>query len=722
MTMKLLNYTKKLVKEKNLLHSNSFQLPFCMAVFATFLFVWLSIEWSFCLTAPSDPLQYVKHALNAKRGFPFPLRVVNWLWIRLVATLPLHKEMVGPISTLILSSSTLFAATWWLSARMQILSGAVFASIFIISPAWLPIATYTYPMQGLTFFLVLSLIMMDCVNEKHKSIVGGIGGGLATLCKVQGISFLAFLLFNSSKCVSRRLRNVLITGLSFLFTILAVFALIAIIDGFEQVKNMFETFFGGTGNGQFRGRALGGMPDFHAYLFEPAYLYAFAGMILPWITITLKRTRPFALAAVIQMLSLLAIYFITQRGGPLIPSYVLDAFTLGIISFSASIAYLCKFYKIPEKNQLSLGVILLLVVFATITLWGISSLEPRLYFADHLLPWPIFVGSVIGFIAFIFIFVFLSLQKFYPKMKNRQLFFLIAGLGLVFLSLIVRGGEGIRAAVFRAGIAVPYHEIAKLGSELGKDGVLIQTALNSDVKKVSYKLKRIFNTFYLEKSHNNSSVFFSKAGNSIQYRYILTDQLSEINQFNRVFEAGHKLKPEEGYFQALASNLNKGQYSLRNNGSRGDAQLIWNSKDELLSINPVNSNESFMLLLDLSKTDEEALRTNGIFILHAPNISGPVDTVVKLYVQFTIDGKAKRVYGKKEGKVHSLWTIIPKNAEDIFYGWFVKCDVLNESIILPLPIKSHVATLIKDIENKKFPIALFDKKKGMICFGGVGTN
>jgi hypothetical protein len=714
---KQLSKASRFLKSLSVLDFTFFQLPLCMAIFATFLFVLLSLQWSFCLTNASDPLQYVAPALRPEGGFQYLDRVVNWLWIRVVATLPLAPEMVGPVSTLILSSATLFVATWWLAARTQILAGAIFASLFIISPAWLPIATYTYPMQGLTFVLVSTLILMDLVGAKQKAFIGGIGGGLASLCKIQGVTFFGFLFITSLLNPERRWRNIVFVGIGGVVGVLCVFVIIGLIDGAEQVQQIFELFFGSAVEGQFHGRAMGGMPPFHAYLLEPAYLCAFAGMLLPWLIADSKIARPFALAALIQLTGLLAIYFLTQRGGPLIPNYVLDTFTLGIIGFSVSIVCICNLQRISVTTQTILGLLLLLSSFGTVSYFGNHVNKIKLYFANHLLKSSIPAGTILIWIAFFLILSFVILKK-YCNSKSCRSVLIICIIGLLFMGLVFRGGEGVRAAICRVGLSLPYHEIAKISKKLQEEGVLIQIRFNLNVKDVSNRIQKIYNAFYDKEYTQASTNILFENDSSKEYRYVLTDQLSTILAF-KGDKQKYKLSPENNHFEVLVSKLNKVKYGVKNKGYRGDAILSWNAEDEIFQIYPLENEKKFKFLFDLSPVNKNEIQRNDILLLHAPNVKEPADVFVRLYVQFIVNGLPTRIYGEKIGNEHNLWSVIPEKAEDIFYGWFIKTKNLNQKIILPPPITLQTKT--GNFKNKKFPIALIDRQTGNICFDSVGN-
>jgi hypothetical protein len=527
-----------------------------LAFIATSLFASISCQWAFVLTTPSDPLQYVAPALRPEEGFPYIDRIVLWLWIRVVAMLPLPAEMVGGISTLIVSSATLFIVSWWLAVRVQPLAGAIFSVLYIASPMVLGISTYTFPMQPMTLVLVTTVILMDLFPGRYRYLIGGAGGGIASLCKVQGISFLGYLAFEILiNCKARRVRHMIASLLGFILALVIVFALVIAVDNVDQLMAIFKKYLlTNYGKEQFQGRHTGGIPPFYAYLVEPTCIAALAGMVWPWLDQSLKRLRPFAAAATVQSMSLILIYAVTQRGGPIIYNYSLDALVLALVAFSGSVALIFNdIPKITNSSKTLAGLLLLMGAFLTIEVSAYCS-QAAQYWPAHSFYTEIVkiihavdsggsyypgVTAILDLLAAVATWGSLYLYVLSPRLNSTLICKqsgLIAGFVLLLLGVGLRAGAGVNEGKFKKNWSTPYHKICRRIERLSPYATWVSLQVNrASLADGSSRVEKIYDAFYskLESGmHTGGGVTFG--GNEpASFRFLVTDQIDLIKKHSR---------------------------------------------------------------------------------------------------------------------------------------------------------------------------------------------
>lgn len=558
----------------------STNVAFILALFATFLFAMISCQWTFVLTTSSDPLQYVYPALRPQDSFPFLDRIALWFWIRVVALLPIPLEMVGGISTLIITSSTMFIATWWLAKRIQPIAGAIFGGLYMASPLVLGISTYTYPMQLMTLVILVTIVLMDFSNEKWRYFVGGLGWGIACLCKIQGFAFLGFFIYDIFICKNRRFNKLVIASCGFVLSILTIIAIVQVVDGAEQINTIFTTFFlGGFGEKQFNGRGQGSIPPFYKFLLEPTCILAFVGMFWTWVNSRLSRLRPFSVVAAVQTISLILIYVITQRGGDLIYNYSFDALVFGLVAFSGT---LVEDFKETGNHtyhyQLLVGILLLTGVYLLIeTLAYFSQAPVHVYSPGQLfsteITWltKIFesgnAGSL-GFMSYLNILatlatwsgicIFVCLLGRIPTLKRRRPI-VIAGFILLVLGVGVRAGEGIKDGKFRKEWSKPYHKIGRQIEQFQLTPTWVSVKVNrGSISDGSYRAKRIYNAFYSDRAKGLQSKVKVKFGETepLSFRFIITDQIDLITKYFHLETEDMLVGIKNGKFFALVDITN----------------------------------------------------------------------------------------------------------------------------------------------------------------------
>ena len=306
----------------------------------------------FCLTSPSDPLQYVEPAINPNNGFPFFDRLFLWLWIRFFTIFSIAPEEIGGIATLTLTSLTLAIGVWYLIKRAGLLASAIFFFLFVMSPFTTGVSSYTYPTQLLTFVLFTTLILFDLFSElKIKSLILGFGCALAIFSKIQGVAFIFFIVYllNTYKVFNlNRFAASIAIGIGFLLGVIAVASIILIADGPFIFNKIFSYFASSYQNPdgkstfliQAAGRSEGGVPPFYQLLRQGTFFIGFISILLCSFVKNIKspEAKIFSAAAFFQILGLFFIYLVTQRGGPVIENYFMDFVVLSLIPASILIS------------------------------------------------------------------------------------------------------------------------------------------------------------------------------------------------------------------------------------------------------------------------------------------------------------------------------------------------------------------------------------------------
>ena len=90
--------------KKNFLFSSNLY----FATLCTFVFAILVIKNVFVFTAPSDPLQYVKPALDSRITFEFFDRVLLWIILKFFSQFITSAHLITGVTHLFITSFTLF--------------------------------------------------------------------------------------------------------------------------------------------------------------------------------------------------------------------------------------------------------------------------------------------------------------------------------------------------------------------------------------------------------------------------------------------------------------------------------------------------------------------------------------------------------------------------------------------------------------------------------------
>ncbi len=668
--------------------------PIVLATLATSLYIALTMEFAYVLTHAGDPIQYVAPALFPEHGFKYLDRLVVWLWLRLVNfLLPLDPEHIGPVATLIATSLILFASSWWLSKRYGILAGAIFGFMFLVAPVTLALATYTYPTQFMTLGIVVTLVWRDCVKNDLKSMVGGLGATFVVFSKIQGVGFVIYLVYDAFRHGSDKLAGLLKLAGWGLLGLISLITLLWLLQGSEQTLSIVSNYLNqDTVRQQFVGRGLGGMPVFYEYLKEPVVIAALLGVILTRWDEDYKSLRPFAAAAVFQTAFLLAIYWITQRGGPLIYNYSYDAIILGMTAFAGVVSK-----RIPISNRFlgPLCIFLLLLGFTSVMI--LSQFDPPrkpgFYRPDEI--WYSSIGMWSSYIAWLgiglLIFAFLPWRI---KSSRNSATVILLGLASIFTALFIRSGEGISDSQFKKDISEPYHRLGRKIKQTANRPLWIDVEVGRGTvsRKIS-RARRIYQTFYSNGIADapDKEIFFGKIPDEYS-AWLLTNKAENLHQYLSVPRFEYPAFESSQSEAILLSEIKKlNHFPINVARLRGNAKLKVVNKRIILE--PLGPPKKLRLALDFNLESETVKRLDKLLLVSSRNIQIQPSAVLKLFIQYKHKGKKHLFTRKIESSLDRVGvaTYIPTNATKLLFGWRVSAKTMTNEIVLPQIEVSSIA-------------------------------
>lgn len=625
---------------------------------------------------PSDPLQYIGPALSPENGFPFLDRIFLWLWIRLFNTFSISPEYVGAYATLAQVIITYSVSSLWLSHRYGSLSVILFSFLFFGSNAWLSIITYTYPMQGLTMFVVTSLVLFDLFKNREGFLALGAGFTLAIFSKIQGFAFvsgLAYSVYHSMK--NKSFKPLIHWSYGFLIILIGL-SIILYVDG-NPLSAMVERYFQGSASAQFAGRGLGGMPNWHKLLEKPAYLLSFVGLVSVFFV---KKNSPifiFAFVGFSQLIFLLLIYVVTGRGGPVIENYVLDSFTLGAIVFSATVSSFLS----RNANASILLMFLGVVIF-------ISSLVQ--YTFTH-----IDLGIIVSFfISSLVVYLLL------PYLKKKSSIFALYPLFLIFVYFLhYHGIKGIETTEGRIRWVGPYYYIAN--SLMGQDKkFVVDVDLGYGNTDAGQRIKMILSGLY--QSSYSSKVCFDSCS-EFNPDFLITNQMPSLTKYLPIIDDDEQ-NSKTNFIRRYDEINQDASLPFFNDGSRGDGLVNYDksvNKFELipsgLSTFTANFNRNNSIFNSPVRKNHILLKGDSSFKSNA------------MYLQYRLNNKYFRNYGSPINNVHFLLISIPLQASDISYGWHFEDFKQNMDFSRPVIYDANYSAnsesiFILDLNNSLNPL------------------
>ena len=515
-------------------------------IYSTILFfVFIATVFSICFipTTPSDPLQYVSHAISSPPSYPFLDRFLLYVLITLTAKLPLTREFIGPTLTLAISSLILLLSSIWLKFNFGIKSSIYFSALFISSPMIFGIASYTYPTQLLALLIVIStFIGLSQIPEKF--FILGFLYALILFSKVQGIFFIIFPIILIIKGKENFFKKMLIYISGLILGLVFLYLLGIISNPNFSPLNIIQAYFENSGdfNAQFSGRGEGSLPPFYKISLNPVFILAIFGILYPLVLKKFSYLRVFSYAALVQFFGLIFIYAVTQRGGPLIFNYLLDVYILGLIPFSII------FTKSFNVKQIFFYTPIAILVFFCIffSFYPIENITV-------VKQWDINSSYVTLLILILFFYYTILDFKFINK-NYVYLVFSFTALSNLYYS--------ISDGVARIQWSEPYHLTSKALSNLldiHNPNVFLRLNANS-YSDGTWRLNSVFSTFYTQLNPKIIPSFNSTVSSFSEKSTFITDSpytfskliSTSLLKYSQVYEFDAK----EGYLNSVIIPVN----------------------------------------------------------------------------------------------------------------------------------------------------------------------
>ena len=518
-------------------NSNNFNLELFFSLFLVFLFLSILLNYNLILkVTPADPLQYVFPAIVPEVGFPFLDRIFLWYFIRFISIFGVSNEYLGGIATLTQTSILLFIILFWLSKKFDILTASTFFFIFLLCKFWLPHSTYTYPTQLLGLITIGSVLLIDFIkSEKTKYIFLGCATVLAIFSKVQGFAFFLIILFlilsSEKKLINTKY---FFFGLSGFF--ISFICMMSLIDGLDIFLKLYNNFFlEGNFSAQVKGRGLSNYPNFFIILKDPQIFVGFTIMTFAILFNKLSKLRPLAILAFSQILFLLLIYYVTERGGPVIKNYFLESITISLIFLAVLSSRLIKnfflIFSINNNFLISIFIIFFAVLIFLINLFNLNEIRNFYYNNINIINEKMLWILIISFSSLIISFSFFILNF---KKQFYILFFSI--FLIVFFESSLQSIKQLKKGM---DWLEPYYVVSnliKLNHETEKKNLIFHASLNrSDFDDAERRVRRIAFTI-LEVNPEDYKMYVCKGSNCNRFNNntnIITDDLEYISLLNK---------------------------------------------------------------------------------------------------------------------------------------------------------------------------------------------
>lgn len=477
--------------------NNKIQFLVCLLIF-----ILTAFSYGYAPSSPSDPTDYVESVIDDKVVFAYPDRLLLWIFLRLTNIFVSDPIYLSSISAILISIAFFIVAYIWLQLRFGSTASSFFSLLMISSPVWINISSYLFPVHGLAFCsLIVIIIIHDVKSSNLKYFLLGVLSAASVLFKIQGIAIIVYVIILS--ILEGEFKKIVYSLFGFLFLILLLLLLWLLIDDLMKLKQIYYYYFDSTVSAQWRGRALGGIPPYFAYLMTPSLLFPSVFLISTIIKLDIKSFEfKLSLLAVTQFLFLIFIYLITNRGGPVIGNYILDSTSGLIILFCVYIATRFDNFHIKVRNFFKLDVnhIILLFILLTIIFQFIAKGvvdNPTIFLANYKYDKYGQLNYVSAGVQLFSIYILLKLislkakkvQIFNHLFRVIMLFFL---LGTIFLNSHV----GILEAISRKNDSLRFYNLARLDVEDMRNGKINRLCENDDVMGISAQQYRRYMKLY----------------------------------------------------------------------------------------------------------------------------------------------------------------------------------------------------------------------------------
>lgn len=398
--------------------------------------------------APSDPLQYLSHAVGLEQTANFLDRVLYLFTLRVFSDLLPFVDATASLSYVL----TILIAL--LGARISRLLGcsagfSILLSLLLLSSHGLvAISAYGYPTQYQAVWILLALmLLLDEDGPDYRYQILGIVLVMAVFTKIQSLALVALIF---ALVVGQRNLNALgrlvLGGVGGILILAGLDVMIADVD----IRTIFSSYFGGEVHVQMGGRKAGGVPPFFVLLLDPSYALAALGLCLASFgPATDRGLRLLGLMGVANFAFILFIYIVTQRGGPVILNYLLDTYVIGLI------CAVCYGARLLKKDPSGPVWALVFALFALMLLGAPYMIEQAHSFLSDLddSRWALGRFVLVGMVFWAGIVLF--------ALKWRATWIGV----LLILCLAYSSLGGIREAAFRKSFADTFNTLARLPAE-----------------------------------------------------------------------------------------------------------------------------------------------------------------------------------------------------------------------------------------------------------------
>jgi hypothetical protein len=288
-----------------------------------------------------------------------------------------------------------------------------------------------------------------------------------------------------------------------------------------------QYFINGNFSSQVKGRALSNFPNFLKLLNEPLLFIGFVTMLCSVLLKKMSKLRELAFLAFSQILFLLLIYYLTERGGPAIKNYFLESITISLIFFAVLFCHFIKkvFFIFNYNNYI---LIVIFNIFFSISIFFTNFVflnEISLFFKNYHVN-----KTLVNVLIYIILLILLILFIF----KFKKQFYILSL--VVFIIIFFRSSHySIKKFKHSSDYWETYYEISrliKLNFEVDKRNIIFNAILNgTDVLDAENRVRNIA-IVILELSQNEYNSYLCtgfKCDHSLQNISIITDDLHYIN-------------------------------------------------------------------------------------------------------------------------------------------------------------------------------------------------
>jgi hypothetical protein len=336
--------------------------------FSFFLYAFAALYFGHNGLNPSDPLEYIIPVFNDANVFPYLDRIILGVGLKLFANYIADPVILSYLFPIFLNFLIHCVSAYYILKMYDYKKLYIFVIFMLASPFNVATFSYVYPS---TLMLLFLLIGANFISNKYNGIMAGVILAFSSLSKIQGISYAINIFFKFD------LKYYIKSIFGFAIGLILIYIITSIIfNDYNYILKIIKIYFAGYASGQFDGYG-GVMPPFEMYLFEPFVLFVI--LILYYNRDSLNEIeRSIVSIAASQVILLILIYYVTRRGGALIPNYISPGIYL--ISLVAAM-------KLPSKYLYNLKYFLYYVLIYLVGIYYVRFVGGKQYFAtsNHIL-------------------------------------------------------------------------------------------------------------------------------------------------------------------------------------------------------------------------------------------------------------------------------------------------------------------------------------------------